>query len=95
MGLLQRKKWLIIHLDETSLNFECYIILNIDIVKTATFREPVLCFTIKNEYCVNESLQKYFQAKPMVYSYTCSYKNIFSSETKKFASGIRYLMYAF
>lgn len=59
MGLLQRKKWLIIHLDETSLNFECYI-LNIDIVKTVTFREPVLCFTTKNEYCVNESLQKYF-----------------------------------
>lgn len=56
MGLLQRKKWLIIHLDETSLNFVCYIILNIDILKTVTFREPVLYFTIKNEYCVNESL---------------------------------------
>lgn len=49
MGLLQRKKWLIIHLDDTSLNFGCYIILNIDIVKTVTFREPVLYFTIKNE----------------------------------------------
>lgn len=59
-GSFTKEKWLIIHLDETSLNFECYIILNIDIVKTVTFREPVLCFTIKNEYYVNESLQKYF-----------------------------------
>lgn len=42
--------------NNTSLNFGCYIVLNTDIVKTVTFREPGLYFTIKNEQCVNESL---------------------------------------
>lgn len=35
--------------NNTSLNFGCYIVLNTDIVKTVTFREPGLYFTIKNE----------------------------------------------